>query len=151
MKFNYNDGGRSEAGYKGNTGDCGCRAIAIATGIPYKTVYDLINRYGAKERMTKKVRAKGRTNARTGVWMHTMRKIMKDLGWEWVGTMGIGTGCKVHMKKDELPKGRIICRLSRHYAAVIDGVVNDTYDSSREETRCVYGYWINKKGEEYSW
>jgi len=25
--------------------------------------------------------------------------------------------------------------------AVIDGVINDTYDCSREGTRCVYGYW----------
>jgi hypothetical protein len=31
MKFNYNDGGREAAGFKGFTGDCVCRAIAIAT------------------------------------------------------------------------------------------------------------------------
>ena len=37
-KFNYNDGGRLEAGYKGQTGDCVCRAICIATGKPYQEV-----------------------------------------------------------------------------------------------------------------
>ena len=45
------------------------------------------------------------------------------------------------MRKDELPEGRIICNLSRHYAAVIDGVLHDTYDSTRNGNRCVYGYW----------
>lgn len=27
------------------------------------------------------------------------------------------------------------------YAAVVDGVVRDTHDPSRDGTRCVYGYW----------
>ena len=30
----YNDGGRTAAGFKGETGDCVTRAIAIATGLP---------------------------------------------------------------------------------------------------------------------
>ena len=55
--------------------------------------------------------------------------------------MGIGTGCTVHLNPNELPKGRIICRVTRHYVAVINGVINDTYDCSRDGTRCVYGYW----------
>ena len=38
--FKYNDGGRELAGYKGKTGDCVTRAIAIATGKPYQEVYD---------------------------------------------------------------------------------------------------------------
>jgi hypothetical protein len=37
--------------------------------------------------------------------------------------------------------------LSKHYAAVIDGVLYDTHDydthdCAREGMRCVYGYWI---------
>lgn len=36
MQFQYNDGGRAEAGFKGTTGDCVCRAIAIATERPYR-------------------------------------------------------------------------------------------------------------------
>jgi len=31
--------------------------------------------------------------------------------------------------------------LSRHLTTVIDGVIYDTYDPSREGTRCVYGYY----------
>ena len=55
--------------------------------------------------------------------------------------MSIGSGCKVHLKADELPSGNIIVALSKHYCAVIDGVIHDTHDCSRNETRCVYGYW----------
>lgn len=141
MKWVYDDGGRAEAGYKGKAGDCCCRAISIATEMPYKEVYDIINKYGKAERMTKKVREKGRSNARSGVWKETARKIMQDLGWEWHSTMQIGSGCKTHLETGELPNGRIMCLLSRHYVAVIDGVLHDTYDSSRDGSRCVYGYF----------
>lgn len=141
MNYVYDDGGRAAAGYKGTAGDCCCRAIAIATGMPYQEVYDLINRYGKAERMTKKIRAHGRSTARGGVWKETARKIMTDLGWKWHPTMQVGQGCKVHLKPEELPTGNLMCLLSRHYVAVIDGVVHDTYDSTRDGTRCVYGYF----------
>ena len=143
MEFNYNDGGRADAGFKGKAGDCACRAIAIATGIPYKDAYKLINEFAKSEKIGK--RKKSKSNARTGVYNSTMKKIMEFLGWEWIATMGIGSGCKVHMDSDELPNGNIIVRVSKHYAAVIDGVLNDTYDSSRDGSRCVYGYY-RKRG-----
>lgn len=142
MEFKYNDGGREAAGFKGKTGDCCCRAIAIATGKPYKEVYDMINKFAKSERIGK--RKKKISNARTGVYNTTTKKIMEHLGWTWIPTMTIGQGCKVHLRAEELPKGRIICNVSRHYTAVIDGVLNDTYDCSRNGTRCVYGYYIKK-------
>ena len=110
MKFIYNDGGRAEAGFKGETSDCACRAISIATGRPYKEVYNLINEYGKKERLSKRKNSK--SNARTGVYMDTFKKIMDDFDWEWHPMMKIGTGCTTHMKSDELPNGTIIVRLS---------------------------------------
>ena len=143
MEFQYNDGGRADAGYTGTTGDCACRAIAIATGKPYQEVYDLINEYGQTERRSK--RKSKKSTARGGVFMATMKRIMASLGWEWKATMLVGSGCKVHLKKDELPEGRIIARVSRHYVAVVDGVVNDNHDSSRGGTRCVYGYWYKNE------
>lgn len=142
MQFQYNDGGRADAGYKGTTGDCVCRAISIATERPYKEIYDLINQFSKSERTGK--RKKGRSNARTGVYKGTIMKVMEHLGWKWIPTMGIGTGCKVHLKEDELPKGRLVCSLSKHCTAVIDGVLNDTYDCSRDGARCVYGYFVKK-------
>lgn len=139
MKVVINDGGRTAAGYKGTAGDCACRAVSIATGRDYQEVYESLNFWASKERSGS--RKRGKSHARTGIHHATMRKYMEAIGWQWVPTMGIGTGCKVHLKADELPTGRLVVSLSRHYAAVIDGVLHDNHDSSRDETRCVYGYW----------
>ena len=137
--FNFNDGGRKEAGFKGDTGDCVCRAIAIVTGKSYKEVYDTLNVLAKTERIgIRKIR---KSNSRTGTYRTTYDKYLKSLGYEWIPTMRIGTGCKVHLKSNELPTCRIIARLSKHVCAVIDGIINDTYDCSREGTRCVYGYY----------
>lgn len=142
MKFEFDDGGRASAGFKGQTGDCVCRAISIATEMPYKEVYDMINEYGKHERITKK--HKSRSTARTGVRIKTIKKIMKDLGWKWTPTMFIGQGCKVHLREEELPRGRVMVNLSGHNATVVDGVLHDTYDCTRDGERCVYGYWTKE-------
>lgn len=138
----YDDGGRAAAGFKGTTGDCVCRAISIATERPYKEVYDLINELAKSERTGK--RKRGKSSARTGVYKDTIRKVMERLGWEWVPTMQIGSGCKVHLDAEELPAGRLVVNVSKHCTAVIDGVVHDIYDPSRDGTRCVYGYYKQK-------
>jgi hypothetical protein len=142
MDWINNDGGRADAGYKGLTGDCGCRAISIGCGVSYQYAYDLINEYAKRERPGKKRR---RSSAREGVHRATFKKIIEGVfGWDWFPTMGIGTGCTVHMRSDELPSGTLIVSLSRHYSTVIDGVVHDTYNPSRSGTRCVYGYWMKR-------
>ncbi|MCK5711894.1 MAG: hypothetical protein KAI25_04180, partial [Hyphomicrobiaceae bacterium] len=82
-----------------------------------------------------------RSSARNGISKRTMRRYLDSIGWVWTPTMFIGSGCKVHLREDELPTGRLIVSLSRHLAAVIEGVVHDTHDPTRDGTRCVYGYW----------
>lgn len=139
MRFVQNDGGRAAAGYKGSTGDCVCRAIAIATGLTYQQVYDRLNIMGLGERRTK--RKRGLSSARTGVYKTTWKKLLTELGWVWTPTMLIGQGCKVHLRAEELPSGRLIVSVSRHLCAVIDGVIHDTHDPSRRGARCVYGYF----------
>jgi hypothetical protein len=139
MTYVYDDGGRAAAGYKGETGDCVVRAIAIATALPYQEVYDNINEIAKGERTGK--RKRGKSNARLGVYKGTIRKYMEALGWEWTPTMQIGSGCQVHLRADELPVGRLVVSVSKHSVAVIDGVVHDTHDPSRDGTRCVYGYF----------
>jgi hypothetical protein len=69
----------------------------------------------------------------------------------------------------ELPAGRLVVSVSKHYTAVLDGVIHDTHDPQRDASvvrpdrgeplaagerrvpggqvvktarRCVYGYWI---------
>ena len=157
MDWVFDDGGRAEAGFKGFTGDCVCRAIAIATEKPYKEVYDLINEFAKKERTGKKKRKK--SNARTGVYKETIRKIMAYYGWEWIPTMKIGSGCTIHLSENELPSGRLVVNVSKHTTAVIDGVIHDTYDPNDtgvvlfyedgvpvvlHSDRCVYGYYIKR-------
>lgn len=144
MEFIYNDGGRKEAGYTGSAGDCVVRAIAIATEKPYQEVYDAINKTIHPENKIQLYQSRIKSSARNGVNRKYIHSYLKSLGWKWIPTMFIGKGCKVHLKKEELPSGRIICNLSKHIVAVIDGVIHDTYDCSREETRCVYGYFIKE-------
>ena len=140
MKFVYCDGGRSNYFKAKNVGDCVCRAIANATGMDYKEVYDELNRCCKETRLPKKRRTKS-SSARNGVYRKTYEKYLEELGWKWTPTMLIGQGCKVHLDEKELPTGTIIVRLSRHLACVKDGVLYDTYDCTRDGTRCVYGYW----------
>jgi hypothetical protein len=142
MRYVFDDGGRSAAGFKGRSGDCVCRSIAIVTGKPYLEVYQEINAIAQTERPNSKRRKGKRSSARDGVFKATMHRYLKDLGYQWVPTMKIGQGCKVHMRQDELPPGRLIVNLSKHTTAVIDGVIHDTHDCSRDGTRCVYGYFV---------
>jgi hypothetical protein len=139
--WTFDDGGRAAAGFKGSADDCATRAAAIATGKPYREIYDAINELGTRERTGKRKRHK--SAARTGVYSKTLRKFMESIGWQWVPTMQIGSGCKVHLRADELPSGRILCNVSKHYVAVVDGVIHDTFDPSRGGRRCVYGYFVS--------
>ncbi len=142
MDFVFHDGGRAAAGYKGSTGDCVTRSIAIATGKPYQEVYDALNRLGKAERLGK--RKMKRSNSRTGVFRATYQRYLELLGWRWTSTMSIGSGCQVHLRASELPAGPLVVKVSRHLTAVIDGVLYDTHNCSRSGTRCVYGFFSLK-------
>ena len=131
LGYQFNDGGRSKYFRAANVGDCGVRAAAIASGRDYKEVYDLCKRI-----------ING--TPRNGIFTKDYKRIMTELGAEWHPLMGIGTGCKAHLDTDSIPMGRVICNVSRHFVAVIDHIVNDTYDCTRGGKRCVYGYWIFK-------
>ena len=126
MKWNYNDGGRKLAGFKGSTGDCVTRAIAIATGKPYKEVYnDLFTR--AKEysktrrnKIAKSIQKYGAT-PRNGMWKEIYRPYLESLGWKYkVG----------NVKLNEFPAGTYICSVRKHLTVVKDGELYDTWDCS---------------------
>lgn len=135
ISFVKTDGGRSEAGFKSSrAGDCVARALAIAANISYTEAY--------KALADENKRDGGQRSARDGVSQNIYRRVFRNYGAEWTATMGIGTGTTVHLRADELPAGRIIARLSKHLCAVIDGVIYDTHDPSRDGTRAVYGYWV---------
>jgi hypothetical protein len=143
MKYQYNDGGRKAAGFEDTARDCVARAIAVTSNLPYAKVYaDLAKGTGSQPAGKRGKRA---ASARNGI--NTKRKWFRDymasIGFVWTPTMGIGTGCTIHLREGELPMGRLIVAVSRHYTAVIDGVIHDTYDPQRQRGRCVYGYWTS--------
>lgn len=154
QKWIYNDGGRSNY-FKGTAGDCGPRAVAIVLEKDYKEVYDALNDIQSKwiEKKRKNVKNKTKwkhlfreqTSVREGTWKEVVKEYMEQNGYKWVSTMRVGQGCKVHLNSSELPSGRILACVSKHFTAMIDGVINDTHDCSREGTRCVYGYYIKRK------
>ena len=149
LELKINDGGRALAGFKGKTGDCVVRSIAIATNLPYQKVYKDL--YMANEEFrtlsrTKLARSLKQKNdsPRTGTHRVVLKKYLKNLGWNWTPTMFVGQGCKVHLKKEELPNDTLIVSCSKHITVVKNGILHDTYDCSRNGTRCVYGYWSKK-------
>jgi hypothetical protein len=147
MPWIWDDGGRAAAGYTGMApGDCVCRAIAIVSGLGYQVIYDWLNVLGKEERITARHKVKARSSARNGVRKPTIRRALAELGWAWTPTMGIGTGCTVHLAAGELPGGRLAVKVSGHLTAVINGVVRDNHDPGRDGTRCVYGYFTPPAG-----
>jgi hypothetical protein len=146
LEFKVNDGGRAAAGYKGQAGDCVVRSIAIATGMPYQKVYDDLYQANNEFRNTSRTKLarslkQRHDSPRSGTHRVVLKKYLANLGWQWTPTMFIGQGTKVHLKKEELPMGTLIVSCSKHLTVVIDGVLHDVFDCSRNGTRCVYGYW----------
>jgi hypothetical protein len=146
LKFEVNDGGRAAAGYKGQAGDCVVRSIAIVTGLPYQKVYDDLFkaneefRNTSRTKLAKSLKQKN-DSPRSGTHRIVLKKYLAQLNFKWTPTMFVGQGCKVHLKKKELPSGTLLISCSKHITVVKDGILHDTHDCSRNGTRCVYGYW----------
>jgi hypothetical protein len=149
FSFEFNDGGREEAGFKGGVGDCVVRSIAIAAKLPYLQVYEDLRRANEvyaqqrNDRLAKRLIAKG-VSPRNGNHRNVFHGYILGLGFAWVPTMKIGAGCQVHLRPDELPKETLIVKVSKHLTVIVDGVIHDTHDPSRGGNRCVYGYYIKK-------
>jgi hypothetical protein len=162
MPWVADDGGRAAAGFLGSAGDCGVRAFSIALGQPYRQTYQELTEElrSYRELLSKSRSAKRRalahrirTTPRDGLVSEVAKRYAAGKGWAWVPTMGIGTGCRVHLLQQELPNaGPVIVNLSKHYCAVVDGVIRDTFDPNQprvywtgelgEGPRCVYGVWL---------
>ena len=146
LNFQFNDGGRTAAGFKGGAGDCVVRSIAIATKLPYLQVYEdlrLANETYAQlrnDRLARRLNAKG-ASPRNGNHRNVFHDYIIGLGFQWVPTMQVGAGCQVHLRANELPQGILIVKVSKHLTAVVNGVILDTHDPSRGGNRCVYGYY----------
>ncbi|MEK9767811.1 MAG: hypothetical protein VW683_02720 [Betaproteobacteria bacterium] len=126
-KYIYNDGGRSNY-FKGTAGDCAVRAMAIALELDYKQVYNELAQANAKGRG-------GVKSARNGIYKEDFNRVLESHGWTWVPAPKFD-GRKAYV--GDMPKGRVIARMAKHFVAVINGVAYDTWDSTE---KMIYGYW----------
>jgi hypothetical protein len=128
MKFVYSDGGRSKYFKASNVGDCAIRAVCNATGKDYKEVYNEFKKLNNGQ------------SCRNGTPKNVDKKYLKNIGWIW-HPINRKNGESCHLCSEDLPKGILVVQVSQHLTCVKDGVLYDTYDCSRGETRGVYGYW----------
>ena len=138
IDYRYDDGGREAAGYRGKTGDCVVRAIAICTGEDYRGVYLTIaehmkrngyaasgNAYATRERNRKAPRSKGQIAAR-----RVQDHVLEAYGFR-----------KVRLPAGERPTfteahhqfGDCVVGTTKHVAAIVDGALRDTFDGRTYE------------------
>jgi hypothetical protein len=154
-KWVKDDGGRGQSGiaygHKGDdTRDCVARSIAIATQKPYREVNDALTAAtvrhvaNAKEGWGMAARRSSRVvhllDADNGVHYEVSGPYLESLGWRFTSTKELPRGKGIHLRASELPSGRLIVSLPRHYTAVIDGVIHDTINSGEGCPR-ILGYW----------
>ena len=139
--WTYNDGGKIASSYsRKRTGDCVCRAIAIATKIPYREVQNIMWQHIRRERKGK--HKKNKSHPMHGVHKPTIHRILKSLGWKWHPTTSRKQGCTNLLHTEKLPKGAAILSLARHTSAVMERILHDTCDwSQKPGERTIYGYW----------
>lgn len=127
--WQYNDGGRSKTKWSG-TKDCGVRALAVVTGMPY-------------EKARKHLKAFtniGKANHRrisTGIYKVDMDMAMESLGW-FYQTVPNFTNNKTYCAN--MPKNiTMLLNMRGHFVAMQNGLLQDTFDSTN---KCIIGYWV---------
>ena len=134
MRFIKTDGGRKLAGFKGTTSDCATRAIAIATGLDYKFVYETITERKAADGSKK--------SARSGIAGITLHNYLKYLGFKKIKVSRLTYREAV----EEYPNG--ILETRNHVVAVREGDFYDSHNSAEyifngeKKYRKVIAVWV---------
>ena len=128
----------NSAGYKGDAGDCLARAIVIATIGDYKTVYKHIaqtmKKHGypaSADFYTIGKKKRGKRSPR-----QLQDDILIDYGFHKVS---LGRGTRPTYTEAHLEFGNCIVTTTKHFAALVDGAVRDTFD---ERT---YDWWDDER------
>jgi len=125
--FVYDDAGRKDAGFKGRSNDCAVRSVAIALAMRYKDAQKVVKEFSAKGKLGSKAIS-------GGVFKEDLDAALLSLGWVW-HKAPVFKGRKA--RYSDIP-GVAILRMAKHFSAVVDGELHDTWDSS---DKMVYGYW----------
>ena len=138
IDYRYDDGGRAAAGYRGKTGDCVVRAIAICAREDYRAVYRTMaehmkgngyaasgNAYATRERNRKAPRRKGQTTAR-----RVQDRVLELYGFRKVR---LPAGERPTFTEAHRHYGDCIVVTTKHVAAVVDGALRDNFDGRTYE------------------
>ena len=137
IDYRYDDGGRAAAGYRGKTGDCVVRAIAICAREDYRAVYVTMaehmkrngyasgNAYATRERNRKAPRRRDQLTAK-----RVQDRVLEAYGFR-----------KVRLPAGERPTfteahhrfGDCVVGTTKHVAAIVDGALRDTFDGRTYE------------------
>ncbi len=133
IDYHYDDGGREAAGYRGSSGDCVVRAIAVCARQDYRAVYRTMaehmkrngyaasgNAYAIRERSRKASRRKGQVAAR-----RVQDRVLELYGFRKVR---LPAGARPTFTEAHRRYGDCIVGTTKHVAAVVDGALRDTFD-----------------------
>lgn len=118
MRFKFNDGGKAAACLgTARSSDCAIRAASIALEQGYRTTKSELNELlvemtGGLER-----------SCNNGTPTPVLHRYLTDRGWVLVLTP------KGYLDQYTFAGMTVIACLPNHYAAILDNVVNDTWDS----------------------
>ena len=147
IEFEFNDGGRLDAGYKGVSGDCAVRAVAIVTGQPYRDVYDAFAAaYAAHGYSTSgnasRVNTQQRQAKAEGRWLRPVKTIQQEVyrqfGFEKV-TLPDGP-CPT-FSEALAEHGPCMVTTTKHIAALRDSALHDVFDG---RTYCGLAYGMSE-------
>ena len=174
LDYIYDDGGRRNAGYKGDTGDCVVRAAAIVLDYEfpharphYQTVYDAMaagmkaagyvasgNAYAQKPRTGRA--AKNKVNRAGDIQV----RVLRSLGFE---KAKLPTGPRPTYAEALRDFGPCIVSTRKHMAALVNGALRDTFDGRSYQMLvpycldCAPNWYMDRKadasgaGYECSW
>lgn len=135
----YNDGGRDKAyretndtRFLGTARDCVARSLAIVTDRPYTEIWHSLADINKKQGR--------RHSANFGVF------VGRKSFWDYTTALGLiyVEVPPVVLKNASLPAGRLILNIRAHSVAMIDGVLQDTYNCSPGGKVILKGYWMAK-------
>ena len=138
IDYRYDDGGRAAAGYRGKTGDCVVRAIAICAREDYRAVYLTMaqhmkrsgyaasgNAYATRERNRKAPRRRGQLTAR-----RVQDRVLEAYGFRRVR---LPAGERPTFTEAHRRYGDCVVGTTKHMAAIVDGALRDTFDGRTYE------------------
>lgn len=127
MKYEFNDAGRSQSKRPKQKNDCVVRAIALASPLPYDTVYDLMWLMGRKS-------SHGTKKAAWQQYLNSNGYFQKISFPAVAGhaRMNLDRFCREY-------SGKYIVQMAGHLTTVFNGVVLDTFEP--RANGCVYAVW----------